>query len=1533
MSPTRPSSSFESGVFPPWTRLPDRRGKGQTLTPIVTIFGAGIAGLSAAHELIERGFSVQVVESSARPDEEYSVEVGGMASNQFGRVPENPDVLHGPEPTGNEEKLTRYRDQIERVLLLRSARMRRVQRRYATPWRILFERPTQHDAEDPHAEKMDSSGAIAEERANSAAHPLRLDKKDDWGVKNRTKLVSAWETFKEAYLRYREDVMQLSIASQWEAETDLDDDFMAREILCVEIRGHTDGDGEEGANRRRSKEWAESVRDYFKTLDDGVIKGGLDHHFRCLGIGSAEPLGDPRDEASRQRSNRVEFRIVEQLIPGEHGYRFFPAFYRHLFDTMRRTPMLDDHDRETGQTAFDRLVPTMDVGIAPNDGQAPASMQTRRIKSLEELRRLWELFLGRLGVTHRDIARFQVRMLKFLTSSSARRHREYEDRSWWTFIGGDMERGYSEKMRKFLLETPQALVAMNAEETDARSQGNIVCQLQLKYLEDEFDRTLNGPTTQAWLREWKRYLKRQGVRFFVGELGMLEWRGGDLVPVTTHESAFLTPAAEPPKPKEAPADGPDRGVRERPAPPVARPEQPAVQIEVLDAHDGDYTIFVNSRPYCYASTGKTREEIAAQLVGLLAAERAVSANVKDSRITLSEKREVRLPALGQNVEFDDSPVPGSWQPGFVRRIDRDGLEDPAAFAEELRVWFSAQRTRDDVGFVASRLKDREWTALGRLRASEAEFAKLAQEFETRCRPRRELVPRIEIDDQRRAANEEREIILTAPEWVEKVGRAEGKRPRNFAPVFPYYFRTLGDAERSNVIWISVSNVHRNLKIIGEPIAENPAHDYRSHRESKIAFQPDFYVLALPFEDASRLVWRAERANRGGLDGCLSEVLEFDRQTLRRDSKGDELPLVRNPVGRPPAQYPLRDFSGIQYYFHNHVRIGKGHIYFPDAEWGLSSISQLAYWRERLSPDNVFMGQLSVDIGNFYEPAPPRRGGREQRTAWQSTFPEIANEVWHQVKRGLERQHAGMLTAPDYVHLDDGLQFNDPRGSSFREIVSIVVKNAAGDYSVRINGDAVTLKGDGGDDRTMAEKLRTAICSEYEWIEGVVEIRSARRDISKDVMFGTTRQSVRLIRSARLDELDELEEFEQSKHGQHRAAVTQAIHKRRLKLTEDADSAKATADEESLVVLRLRSKVPPRGALAMIRASNPGTYELTIAGRRYTHAQMPYEGERPARNEPNAKVRRGIRDALFARLVSDPDLPIIVEPSGNAGLILAPRGNDALPEVSVRNDNQNISLVFGPSLHVRLEHCGGGLRFADRQEATVGYNRTPFLINVPGQWRYRPGVDRETPMRNSPISYGVSNRRWVAAGTYMATTTRLTTMEAANESARHAVKAILERLVQPGPDYNSQGRLFADPPEIFDPEQHELDDLVTLKALDARLADEGLPHVLDILKVIDSVDSLPMHGQPSPDPFANLLHVLQHATEISDRDWAFLKETFTGLMTQAAERVHDHLDPFGLLRGLKGDSGELSERIRSMIRAFLDRSTGQPPPGTPRGPGT
>ncbi|MEO8180975.1 MAG: FAD-dependent oxidoreductase, partial [Deltaproteobacteria bacterium] len=64
----------EAHPFPP-SALRKRLSPGQ-----VTIFGAGIAGLTAAHELVERGFTVIVVEPEAEGEGEFRV--GGMARSQ-----------------------------------------------------------------------------------------------------------------------------------------------------------------------------------------------------------------------------------------------------------------------------------------------------------------------------------------------------------------------------------------------------------------------------------------------------------------------------------------------------------------------------------------------------------------------------------------------------------------------------------------------------------------------------------------------------------------------------------------------------------------------------------------------------------------------------------------------------------------------------------------------------------------------------------------------------------------------------------------------------------------------------------------------------------------------------------------------------------------------------------------------------------------------------------------------------------------------------------------------------------------------------------------------------------------------------------------------------------------------------------------------------------------------------------------------------------------------------------------------------------
>src|SRR5205814_1936099 len=75
----------------------------------------------------------------------------------------------------------------------------------------------------------------------------------------------------------------------------------------------------------------------------------------------------PTDYGPKARANSIECFILQALLPGEHGFRFFPSFYRHVFDTMQRIPITgetrQDFEIGGGATVFDNLIPTGALGL------------------------------------------------------------------------------------------------------------------------------------------------------------------------------------------------------------------------------------------------------------------------------------------------------------------------------------------------------------------------------------------------------------------------------------------------------------------------------------------------------------------------------------------------------------------------------------------------------------------------------------------------------------------------------------------------------------------------------------------------------------------------------------------------------------------------------------------------------------------------------------------------------------------------------------------------------------------------------------------------------------------------------------------------------------------------------------------------------------------------------------------------------------------------------------------------------------------
>src|SRR6516164_6829949 len=67
------------------------------------------------------------------------------------------------------------------------------------------------------------------------------------------------------------------------------------------------------------------------------------------------PVSDDGGASGHQVASGA--RGVGHRLPGEHGFRFFPGFYKHVIDTMSRIPSFD------GRAVADHLVPTTRVGI------------------------------------------------------------------------------------------------------------------------------------------------------------------------------------------------------------------------------------------------------------------------------------------------------------------------------------------------------------------------------------------------------------------------------------------------------------------------------------------------------------------------------------------------------------------------------------------------------------------------------------------------------------------------------------------------------------------------------------------------------------------------------------------------------------------------------------------------------------------------------------------------------------------------------------------------------------------------------------------------------------------------------------------------------------------------------------------------------------------------------------------------------------------------------------------------------------------
>jgi uncharacterized protein with NAD-binding domain and iron-sulfur cluster len=207
--------------------------------------------------------------------------------------------------------------------------------------------------------------------------------------------------------------------------------------------------------------------------------------------------------------------------PGEHGFRFFPTFYRHVVDTMRRIP-----SAFSGRaTIFDHLVPTP-LRMLARYGKTPIEMPTS--PNLLDVPRivgfLSHLMGAHTGLTPEDLLHFALKLVQVATSSKPRRLAQYEVLSWWEFVdAASRSQQYQHYLANGLTRT---LVAAKPNEINAKTGGDVLVRMlvdsTLTGVPASSDRVLDGPTSQVWIDPWIAELNLRKVTFSNGTLLSLD---------------------------------------------------------------------------------------------------------------------------------------------------------------------------------------------------------------------------------------------------------------------------------------------------------------------------------------------------------------------------------------------------------------------------------------------------------------------------------------------------------------------------------------------------------------------------------------------------------------------------------------------------------------------------------------------------------------------------------------------------------------------------------------------------------------------------------------------------------------------------------------------------------------------------------------------------------------------------------------------------------------------------------------------------
>ncbi|MFC5450388.1 hydroxysqualene dehydroxylase [Paenibacillus aestuarii] len=192
-------------------------------------------------------------------------------------------------------------------------------------------------------------------------------------------------------------------------------------------------------------------------------------------------------------------------LPGEHGFRLFPRFYRHVIDTLKRIPYGEG-------TVYDNLEEVTRLDLATYT--APLLPLLAKIQfTLADFKVvLKDLFDSRLGLSMADMEQYADKLWQVMTSCEQRIQEEYNLIDWWTFIQAQEQ---SEAFQKIFAGFTKTLVACQSKVANTMTVGPVAVQMTLDITTPgtSFVRLLNGPTNDRWIYPWLTYLQDKGLEY------------------------------------------------------------------------------------------------------------------------------------------------------------------------------------------------------------------------------------------------------------------------------------------------------------------------------------------------------------------------------------------------------------------------------------------------------------------------------------------------------------------------------------------------------------------------------------------------------------------------------------------------------------------------------------------------------------------------------------------------------------------------------------------------------------------------------------------------------------------------------------------------------------------------------------------------------------------------------------------------------------------------------------------------------------